>query len=389
MNRQRKLIRAFKACKTLALFVTALGFFASSASRAASVEKAHFGTTSDGHAVERYTLTDDKGMSADILTYGGVITRLRVPDKDGHLGDVVLGLDNLDKYENQSPYFGAIIGRVGNRIAGGIFSIDKQRFCGPTNNGPNMLHGGVRGYDKRVWDAEAIITADGPTLRLTLTDPDGTEGFPGTVKATVIYSITGDNALKIQYFATTDKPTPINLTNHAYFNLKDAGASSIGDHVLQLFASHYTPVNVTLIPTGEIAAVKGTPFDFTSPKPIGKDLQATGGDPVGYDHNFCLDNPGGDALTKAAQVYEPTTGREMEVWTTQPGVQFYSGNFLDGSVKGKKGVAYQQHNAFCLETQHYPDSINHDNFPPSLLRPGEVYRQITEYRFSTSPKQPW
>jgi aldose 1-epimerase len=357
--------------------------------RGASIEKGHFGKTSDGHDVDRFILTNDKGVSAEVITYGGVVTRLRVPDKDGKLGDVVLGFDDIKKYEDQSPYFGAIVGRVANRIAGGIFSIDHHRYCLATNNGPNHLHGGIRGYDKRIWKADAVMTADGPTLKLSLTDADGDEGYPGQVSVTVIYSITGDNVLKIQYFATSDKPTPINLTNHTYFNLKDAGASSVGDHVLQLYASHYTPVNSTLIPTGEIATVKGTPFDFTIPKPIGRDLQSIGGNPAGYDHNFCLDNPGGDSLTKAAQIYEPATGREMEVWTTQPGVQFYTGNFLDGSVTGKKGVVYAQHNAFCLETQHYPDSINHVNFPPVLLQPGEVYRQITEYRFSASPKQPW
>jgi aldose 1-epimerase len=360
--------------------------FASIAS-GAKLEKNWFGKTSDSHEVYRYTLTNDKGMSADIITYGGIITRLRVPDKDGKLGDVVLGFDDLDKYELESPYFGALIGRVANRIANGIFFIDKQRYCVAINNGPNHLHGGIRGYDKRVWNADAVMTADGPTLKLTLIDPDGNEGYPGQVNVTVIYSITGDNALKIQYFATSDKSTPINLTNHTYFNLKDAGASSIGDHVLKLFASHYTPVGSTLIPTGEIADVKGTPFDFTSPKPIGRDLQAAGGTPVGYDHNFCLDHPA-DVFSEAADVYEPTTGREMQVWTTQPGIQFYSGNFLDGSVIGKKGIKYEQHNAFALETQHFPDSINHDNFPSSVLHPGEVYRQITEYRFSTSPQQP-
>jgi aldose 1-epimerase len=364
------------------------GLALSSIARGATIKKDSFGVTSDGQAVDRYTLTNDKGVSAEIINYGGIITRLRVPDKNGHLGDVVLGFDDIKKYEDQSPYFGAIIGRVANRIAGGVFFIDHRRYCVPINNGPNHLHGGIRGYDKRIWTADAVMTADGPTLKLSLVDPDGAEGYPGQVNATVIYSVTGDNALKIQYYATSDKATPINLTNHTYFNLRDAGVSSIGDHVLRIFATHYTPVDSTLIPTGEIAAVKGTLLDFTSPKPIGRDLVAMGGTPVGYDHNLCLDHPN-DVFSEAAEVYEPVTGRDMQVWTTQPGLQFYSGNFLDGSVTGKKGVVYAQHNAFALETQHYPDSVNHNNFPATILHPDEVYRQITEYRFSASADQPW
>jgi aldose 1-epimerase len=359
------------------------------ASNASTIEKkAMWGVDSHDREVDLYTLTNDKGMSADIITYGATVTRLKVPDKNGKLGDVVLGFDALKKYENESPYFGATIGRVANRIAEGIFKLEDIRYCVPINNGPNHLHGGFRGYDKRVWDADAAMTADGPSIRLQLVDPDGTEGYPGTMNVTVIYTITGDNVLKIQYYARSDKATPINLTNHTYFNLEDAGASSIGDHVLQIFASHYTPVNSKLIPTGEIADVKGTPLDFTSPKPIGRDLNAVGGDPIGFDHNFCLDHPA-DVLSKAAQVYEPVTGRTMEVWTTQHGIQLYSGNFLDGTVTGKNGTTYAQHSAFCLETQDYPDAINHPNFPSSVLHPGEAYREITEYRFSASPRQPW
>ncbi len=355
----------------------------SAIAQGASIKKDSFGVTSDGQAVDRYTLTNDKGVSAEIINYGGIITRLRVPDKNGHLGDVVLGFDDIKKYEDQSPYFGAIIGRVANRIAGGVFFIDHRRYCVPINNGPNHLHGGFRGYDKRIWTADTAMTADGPSLRLSLIDPDGAEGYPGQVNVTVIYSVTGDNALKIQYYATSDKATPINLTNHTYFNLKDAGVSSISEHVLRIFATHYTPVDSTLIPTGEIAPVKGTPLDFTSPKPIGRDFDAMGGMPVGYDQNFCLDHPS-DMFSEAAEVYEPVTGRDMQVWTTEPGIQLYSGNFLDGSITGKKGVVYAQHNAFALETQHYPDSVNHNNFPATILHPDEVYRQITEYRFSAS-----
>jgi aldose 1-epimerase len=355
---------------------------------AATIERSSFGSTADGQSVFRYTLTNDNGLSADIITYGATVTRLRVPDKTGKVGDVILGFDSIKKYEDQSPYFGATVGRFANRIASGIFFVNGVRYCVPINNGPNHLHGGVRGYDKRIWNADAVMTADGPTVRMTLVDPDGAEGYPGTVHVTAIYSLTGDNALKIQFYATSDKATPINLTNHTYFNLKDAGASSIEDHVLKIFASHYTPVGKTQIPTGELAAVAGTPFDFTTPKPIGRDLQAAGGTPVGFDHNFCLDHPE-DEFSQAAEVYEPTTGRDMQVWTTQPGIQLYTGNFLDGTVTGRKNVTYAQHTAFCLETQNYPDAINHKNFPSSLLQPLAVYRQITEYRFSTSPHAPW
>lgn len=314
---------------------------------------------------------------------------------------MILGFDNIKQYQEQSPYFGAIVGRVGNRIAKGKFTIDKQgSYAVPVNNGPNHLHGGFKGYDKRVWKGESIMTADGPSVRFTLVDPDGTEGYPGAVTATVIYSLTsGDgkgpaddgpySGLKIQYYATTDKGTPINLTNHMYFNLKDAGKTTIETHEMKVFGDHYTPVDDTLIPTGEIRQVKGTPIDFTSPKPIGRDLVAMGGDPVGYDHNIALTSQDG-SFAKAVQVYEPQTGRLMDVWTTQPGVQFYSGNFLDGSATGKNDIVYKQHNAFCLETQHYPDSVNHANFPKGgVLLPGEVYRQITEYRFTTPANAPW
>jgi aldose 1-epimerase len=340
-----------------------------------------------GELVEKYTLSNGVA-SVSIITYGGIVTNLMMPDRNGNLGDVVLGFDNLQQYETRSPYFGALVGRTCNRIAKGMFSIDGTRYCTPVNNGPNSLHGGFKGYDKRVWAAEPGMTPDGPSLRLTLTDPDGEEGFPGTVKVTVIYSLTSDsdtggNGLKIQYYATTDKPTPINLTNHSYFNLKDGGASDVLGHVLTVYGDYYTPVDSTLIPTGEIAPVKGTPIDFTSPKPIGQDLMAMGGKPAGYDHNIVLRSQDG-SLAHAATVLEPTTGRVLDVWTTQPGVQLYTSNFLDGSVKGKGGLAYQSHSAFCLETQHYPDSVNQPKFPNSMLHPGETYREITEFLFTTA-----
>jgi len=343
-----------------------------------AIQKKPFGTTADGKSVDAYTLTSDK-LSATILTYGGTITHLNVPDKNGTPGDIVLGFDKLADYEAPGPYFGSIIGRVGNRIAKGKFALDGKTYTLATNNSPNHLHGGLKGYDKRVWSAEPTNTPEGPALKLALTDPNGTEGYPGTVHVTVTYTLTS-HALRIDYAATTDKATPINLTNHTYFNLKDAGKSDISSHTLQLTADLYTPVDDTLIPTGEIAPVKNTPLDFTAPKPIGKDLLAMGGgDHPGYDHNIVLRNQSGK-LAHCATVTEPTTGRRLEVWTSHPGVQFYTGNFLDGTA-GKNGIAYKRHHGFCLETQHFPDSVNHLNFPSAILKPGQTYRQTTEFRF--------
>jgi aldose 1-epimerase len=359
-----------------------------SVAAADDIDVSRFGSTAEGDRVEQYTLTNNKGASASFITYGATVTSLIVPDKNGSMGDVVLGFDNISQYENQSPYFGAVVGRVANRICKGIFYIDKTRYCAPVNNGANMLHGGFRGFDKRIWTADAAMTADGPSVRFKLLDPDGTEGFPGNLNVTVIYSLTETNALKIQYFATTDHTTPINLSNHSYFNLKDGGQSDIFGHILRIYGDHYTPVDSTLIPTGVIAPVAGTPIDFTSGKPIGRDLKAMGGDPIGYDHNLVLNNQDG-SMAKAVDVYEPQSGRWMQVWTTEPGVQFYSGNFLDGSIKGKSRTVYNQYAALVLECQHFPDSINHPNFPSTLLHPFEVYRQITEYRFSTAASQPF
>lgn len=345
-----------------------------------TIEKKTYGTTKDGEAVEAYTLVNGK-VSAEIVTYGGVVRRLVVPDKNGASGDVVLAWDSLKSYEEPGPYLGALIGRVGNRIGKGRFTLDGKTYALATNNGPNHLHGGLKGYDKRVWKAAPGSSAEGPTLTLTLTDADGTEGYPGTVQVTVVYTLTA-NALRIDYAATVDQATPINLTNHTYFNLKDGGKSDVLGHVLQLDADAYTPVDEGLIPTGQIAPVKGTAIDFTTPKPIGKDLVAMGGDPAGYDHNLVLRSQDG-GLARAAQVTEPTTGRTLEVWTTEPGMQFYSGNFLDGA-KGKGGVAYGRHHGFCLETQHYPDSVNRPEWPSTILRPGGRYQSVTEFRFGVA-----
>lgn len=350
-----------------------------------SIQRKPFGVTFDGNSVDQYILTQAGGGSARLITYGATLTHLFVPDKNGAMGDVVTGFDNLGQYENQSPYFGCTIGRFGNRIAQGIFWIDKVRYCVPINNGPNHLHGGLKGWDKRVWQADAVMSTDGPSVVFTLIDPDGTEGYPGNVSATVIYTLTAGNAIKIQYYATSDKATPINPTNHSYFNLKDGGQTDVLSHVMKIDGDAYTPVDQTLIPTGQIVPVKGTPIDFTRPKPIGQDIAAMGG----YDHNLVLQNQDGNRLARAAQVYEPVSGRLMEVWTTEPGMQFYTGNFLDGTISGKNDAVYQRHAAFALECQHAPDSVNQASFPNTILRPGDMYRQITEYRFSASQKSPW
>lgn len=359
----------------------------SASAQSGPLDRKSFGQTMDGQQVDQITLTNGSGAHVRLITYGATITDLVVPDRSGKPGDVVLGFDNLKQYELQSPFFGAVVGRVGNRIARGMFKVDQIPFAVPINNGPNHLHGGFRGLDKRVWRAEMAMVADGPSARFTLLDPDGAEGYPGNLGITIIYTLTSDNALRIQYYATADKPTPVNLTNHAYFNLMDGGASPILNHIMRAEADAYTPVDDTLIPTGEIVPVRGAPIDFTSPKPIGQDLKAMGGDPAGYDHNLVLRNQTG-RLARAVEVYDPSTGRLMECWTTQPGVQFYTSNFLNGSIKGKGGVVYGQYHAFCLETQHFPDSVNQPRFPSTILRPGDVYREITEYRFSTPAQWP-
>ena len=339
------------------------------------IETRPFGTTKGGEAVEAYVLTNRKGARATILSYAGTIADLTVPDRDGNLSSVVLAMDDLAGYES-SPHFGALVGRVANRIAKGRFTLEGKAYELAVNNGPNALHGGPTGYSKRVWTVEPRRDSEGPSLRLSIDDPDGHEGFPGHVRVEVDYTWTDSDVLRIRYRATTDAPTPINLTNHAYFNLKDGGASDVRSHVLRLDADAYTPVDDTLIPTGEIRPVEGTPFDFRAPRPIGADLDAVGG----YDHNFVL-KPDGARLVLAALAEEATTGRHMEVWTDQPGVQFYTGNFLDGSLPRRGGGTFAKHAAFCLETQHFPDSIHHPEFPDAVLRPGETFESTTEYRF--------
>jgi aldose 1-epimerase len=348
----------------------------------ARIERSDFGKTRDGVAVDVYTLTNAHAMIVKIITYGGRVTELRVPDRDGVFGDIVLGFNNLDQYLDDNPYFGALIGRVGNRIAKGRFTLDGKPYKLATNNGANHLHGGIKGFDKVVWSAEPITANDSVSLKLHYVSPDGEEGYPGRLDTTVVYTLTNQDELKIEYTAATDKPTPINLTNHNYYNLAGEGNGTILGHELMLNADSFTPVDATLIPTGDIKPVAGTVFDFTTPTAIGKRIdQVPGAAPGGYDHNFVLRSHDGP-LGLAARVYEPKSGRVMEISTTQPGIQFYSGNFLDGKLVGKGGVAYQKHSGFCLETQHYPDSVNHPNFPPAILRPGETYHEVTVHKFS-------
>jgi len=354
-----------------------------------------FGMTHRGEAVSLYTLKNAHGMEAKVLDYGGIIVSLRFPDRNGRLDDVVLGFDSLGDYERGSPYFGAIIGRYGNRIARGRFTLDGRTYTLATNNGPNHLHGGVRGFDKVVWTAAQFERGDSVGLVLNYTSPDGEEGYPGTLRATVTYTLTGKNELIFDYQATTDRPTPVNLTQHSYFNLAGDGKGDILGHLVTLNADRFTPVDSTLIPSGEIKSVAGTPFDFRTSTAIGaridrNDEQLRYG--RGYDHNFVLNKGGqggqggtGGDMTLAARVYEPTSGRVMEISTTEPGLQFYSGNFLDGTLRGKQGVVYGHRSGFAMETQHFPDSPNKPAFPSTILRPGEEYRSRTIYRFGVQP----
>jgi aldose 1-epimerase len=350
------------------------------------ITKKAFGKTGDGKPVDLYTLTNQHGMEIRVMSYGGIILSLRVPDRNGQFDDVALGYDSLDGYLKTTPYFGAIIGRYGNRIANGKFALDGKEYTLAKNNGPNSLHGGLKGFDKVVWEAEPFENQDGVGVIFTYTSPDGEEGYPGNLKARVTYTLTDQNELIFAYHATTDKATPINLTNHTYFNLAGDGKNDILGHVLTLNADRCTPVDKNLIPTGELGSVKGTPLDFSKPTVVGARIHDQNEQLVfagGYDHNFVINRKGPD-LALAARVEEPTTGRVMEVFTTEPGVQFYSGNFLDGTITGKGGHVYKLRTGFCLETQHYPDSPNQADFPSTILRPGQTYASKTVYKFSTA-----
>lgn len=349
----------------------------------ANITKEAFGKTADGENVDVYTLTNNLGMQAKITNYGGIVVSLKAPDRNGKMGDVVLGFNDLDSYLKGHPYFGAIVGRYGNRIAKGRFTLNGVEYKLAVNNGENHLHGGIKGFDKVVWTAKEMRTKMGPSLSLTYLSKDGEEGYPGNLTATVVYTLTNNNELRLDYTVTTDKDTVTNLTHHSYFNLAGEGNGDVLSHVLTLSASRFTPTDAGSIPTGELKTVAGTPFDFLKPTVIGKrindqDQQLQFGS--GYDHNFVVNGKAG-TLRSAATVYEPTTGRVLEVWTTEPGVQFYTGNFLDGTLTGKSGKPYQRRNGFCLETQHYPDSPNHPTFPTTTLKKGATYRSTTVYRF--------
>jgi len=345
----------------------------------AGVERTKFGILTDGTVVDMLTLKNSTGAVAKIITYGATLTELWVPDRAGKTADVVLGFDQLEGYVGTHAWIGATVGRVANRIAKGKFTLDGKQYSLEINNPPNSLHSGEKSLHRVVWKAEPVPTPHAASVRFSYLSPDGDEGFPGNLSIAVTYTLTDANELKLEYTAKTDKATPVNLTNHSYFNL--GGAPDVLADILYLNAATYTPFDATSIPTGEILPVKGTPLDFTNPTAIGAHIAEMKGDPGGYDNNFVLGDPG--KLKLAARVFDPGSGRQMEVWTTEPGIQFYTSNFLDGSIVGKRGVHYGKHSAFCLETQHYPDSVNHPDFPSVILEPSSTYRQETIYKFST------
>ncbi|MFO8012844.1 MAG: aldose epimerase family protein [Phycisphaerae bacterium] len=338
-----------------------------------------YGKMPDGREVHLYTLTNSNGMRVKLTDYGATTVSVEVPDKEGKVGDVTLGYDSLEGWLGNTSYFGATVGRYANRIAGGTFDLGGKTYQLATNDGENHLHGGEKGFDKRLWDAEMVQTPDGAGVKFTRTSPDGEEGYPGTLQVTALYSLTKAGEFKAEFTATTDAPTVVNLAHHTYWNLRGPEKGDILGHELMLNADKYTPVDEGLIPTGELKPVEGTPFDFTESKPIGKDIGKVEG---GYDHNFVASGYEPGKVRLAARVTEPTTGRVMEIHTDQPGIQFYSGNFLDGTITGKGGVAYEKHDGFCLETQHYPDSPNQPAFPSVTLKPGQTYKHVMIHKFS-------
>lgn len=367
----------------LLLFLFSLNMVATA--QEASIQKEWFGVTSDGAVIEKYTLTNENGIVAELITYGATLYRLYLPDRDGNMADVVLGWDTVAGYESaQNPYFSCIVGRYGNRITEGKFSIEGKEYQLAQNNLGNSLHGGLKGFNRQVWKAMPLYTADGPAVLFTYMSHDGEEGYPGNLDVTVIYTLTNDDELKIEYEATTDQPTVVNLTQHSYWNLAGHGSGDILGHELTLAAANYTPADDVLMPTGEIAPVEGTPYDFTAPKAIGTEIY----DPdvqlpnyIGYDHNFVLDHEAGE-LGLAARLKDPNSGRVMEISTTEPGIMFYTGNWLD-LKDAKDDKDYAQYGGLCLEAQHFPDSPNIPDFPSTLLEPGETYTQLTVHTFYT------
>ena len=374
-----KLTRSFSCL--LFVVVLLLGILSTNAQK---ISKESFGKTADGESVDLFTLTNRNGMEARITNYGGIVTTLTAPDRNNKYADVVLGFNDLDSYLKGHPYFGALVGRYGNRIAKGRFTLNGVEYKLAVNNGENHLHGGIKGFDKVVWTARSMRTKLGPALSLTYVSKDMEEGYPGNLTVKVVYTLTNNNELRIDYSASTDKDTVTNLTHHSYFNLAGEGNGDILNHQLLLKANRFTPTDAGSIPTGELRNVQGTPFDFLKSTSIGARINQDeeqlkfGG---GYDHNWVVNGRAG-TLRQAASVYESTSGRVMDVWTTEPGIQFYTGNFLDGTLTGKSGKAYARRNGFCLETQHYPDSPNKPKFPTTTLRKGATYRSTTIYRFS-------
>jgi len=348
-------------------------------SAADDVTRTAFGKTKEGEAVDIFTLQNSKGMKVRLITFGASIQSIEVPDNKGKMSDVIVGFDTVEGFLTEHPYFGGTIGRVCNRIGNAKFSLDGKEFALASNNGPHSLHGGKKGFDRKNWAAESFVTTIDRGVRFTRTSPDGEEGYPGNLQVAVVFTLSNDNALRIDYEASTDKATPVNLTNHAYFNL--AGAGTILDHSVMINAKQQTATDETLIPTGKIESVEGSALDFTKTAKIGARIKEIKATPVGYDHNYVLDASSKDLKAPAAIVKESTSGRVMEVYTTEPGLQFYSGNFLDGTIKGKKGVVYNQYNGLCLESQHFPDSINKAAFPTTVLKPGEKFKSSTIYKF--------
>jgi aldose 1-epimerase len=366
------------------LFSITMGRAAESVKGKSQVHKESFGKTDDGKPVDLYSLTNANGLEVRAMNFGSEIVSIKVPDKTGHLDDVVLGYDNLEGYLKNPAYFGAVVGRYANRIAKGAFTLDKQTFTLAKNNGPNSLHGGLKGFNKQLWDGKEFNNDEGVGVEFSYLSKDGEEGYPGNLQVKVRYTLTDDNRLVVDYEATTDKATPLNLSQHSYFNLAGEGNGDILQHHLLLNADRFTPVDKDLIPTGELRPVQGTPMDFNKPTGIGARINENYEQLVlgrGYDHNWVI-NRKDNTLTRAALVHEPSSGRVLEVLTTEPGVQFYSGNFLDGTITGKHGHVYKQRYGFCLETQHFPDSPNHPEFPTTILRPGQTFRSQTVFKFS-------